>query len=207
MNLTTAQNYAAKITEWLAPYVANQPASASGKAMLTAGSIRRHRTECGDVDIVCVPAMKEERDLFGEVTSQRNLLQHFIKMYAMSGKATLQSGEEPTTKSMSIQLSKCQLDLWFATRATFATRLICRTGSKDHNIWLASRAKRMGLKWNPYEGVFGGGRWLGGDPDTYVGGKLLAMFLHEADIYRALDLPFIEPMHRELPWLIENFGA
>ena len=206
MNLATAQNYAAKITEWLAPYCAQWPASPSGKALLTAGSIRRHRPECADVDIVCVPETKAERDLFGEITSTRNLLHHFISLYVMSGKAKLQSGSENNSKSMIVQLSKCQLDLWFATPETWATRLMCRTGSKEHNIWLCSRAKRMGMKWNPYEGLFTGGRWLGGEPDTYVGGTLIPGLHDEMNIYGALGLPYIAPENRELPWLLEHFG-
>jgi len=209
MNLVTAQIYATKITEWIAPHVADEPASASGKAMLTAGSIRRCRPVCGDVDIVCVPAIREERDLFGEITCQRNRLHEFLSLYVASGRAQLESGSDETTKSMILQLSRCQLDLWFATPATFATRLMCRTGSKEHNIWLCQRAKRLGMKWNPYEGVYSGGvwrQWPSNGEDYYAGGTLVPCNTEE-EIYKVLGLPHIAPEHRELAWLTTHFGA
>jgi DNA polymerase/3'-5' exonuclease PolX len=113
---------------------------------------------------------------------------------------------------MIIDLPKCQLDLWFADESTFATRLLCRTGSMEHNIWLASRAKRQGKKWNPYEGILTGGEWRSamGMPDVYTPPNdcalQLSTFKSEAELYSALDLPFIEPKDRELPFLIKNYG-
>jgi DNA polymerase (family 10) len=56
------------------------------------------------------------------------------------------------------------------------------TGSKEHNIALRGRAKKMGMKINEY-GLFAGER-----PILCQG---------EADIYRALGLPFIPPELRE----------
>ena len=194
MNFLTANHYAAKLMEWIALKV---------DCAQVAGSIRRERAVCNDVDIVCIPRIEETRDLFGAVSSQRNVLHEFLREYVASGKATFQSGGEVPGKSVIVQLPKCQLDLWFATGETFATRLLCRTGSREHNIWLASRAKRMGLKWNPYEGILIGGEWQG---DDYAGGQL-HRFASEADIYLALDLPFIEPKHRELSWLTAKFGG
>ena len=200
MNLATAQHYAKQFQKWICAFTTTMPE--------IAGSIRRGRPECGDVDIVCLPLITETRDLFGEVTGQKNLLHEFVKDYvAHNASAKFQSGGDTPGKSMIIQFAKCQLDLWFATPETFATRLMCRTGSKEHNIWLASRAKRMGKKWNPYEGILYGGVWdYPNHPDQYVGGKLTT-FSSERDIYAALDLPYIEPQQRELPWLIKTFGA
>jgi len=185
MKLSIAENYAQRLCSWIQPYCG---------AVNIAGSIRRGRPECGDVDIVCVPNMTETRDLFGAVTESKNLLHSFLKDYvAGDSRARFQAGGDVAGKMVILQLSKCQLDLWFATPETFATRLMCRTGSKEHNIWLASRALRMGLKWNPYEGI--------------VQGEETNRYSSEAMLYDALGLPFIEPKNRELDWLVKNFGA
>ena len=195
MNLATAQHYADKLLAWIQPYV--------DRADL-AGSIRRQRAVCNDVDIVCIPQIKEERDLFGAVVARTNRLHQFLGEYVedSDGRATFQSGGDTPGKCVIIQLPKCQLDLWFATQDTFATRMLCRTGSKEHNIWLASRAKARGWKWNPYEGLIMGGLWIN---DDYVGGDMHRLYTEEG-IYAALGLPFIEPQHREIDVLIHRFG-
>ena len=77
----------------------------------------------------------------------------------------------------------------------------------QHNIWLASRAKRQGKKWNPYEGILYGGQWQRiSEQDVYAGAKQTIQFKSEADLYASLDLPFIEPKNRELDWLVNHFG-
>lgn len=191
MNLASAKNYAEKIQSWIAPYCI--------EPSVIAGSIRRDRPVCGDIDIVCIPKVEKTVDLFGTVTGERNLLRAFLKDYvANNPTAKFQSGGE-AGKSVILQLPKCQLDLWFATPETLATRLMCRTGSKEHNIWLATRAIQMGMRWNPYEGIYMGA--VGADE-----GKL-QRFESEQAIYNALDLPFIRPSNREQSYLVKNFGV
>lgn len=195
MNHPIALHYAEKLVAWIGPHV---------ERVEIAGSIRRRRGVCNDVDIVCIPRLLQTRDLFGEPTGSKNLLYLFLTDYVANsgGKARFQSGGELPGKMVILQLPKCQLDLWFATPETFATRLMCRTGSREHNIWLASRAKRLGLKWNPYEGIFSGGVWRA---DVYEGGSL-QRFGSEKELYATLGLPFIEPISRELPLLVKQFG-
>jgi DNA polymerase/3'-5' exonuclease PolX len=199
MNLPTAKRYAEQLVNWVMPHA--WPAQ-------VAGSIRRDCPVCNDVDIVCIPKIHERRDLFGTVISSTNLLHKFLQEYvaASGGRARFQSGGDLPGKSVILQLPKCQLDLWFATPETFATRLLCRTGSMQHNIWLASRAKRQGDKWTPYEGVLTGGQWRTvGERDEYVSGTL-KQFGTEAELYAWFSLPFIEPKQREHDWLVKNFG-
>jgi DNA polymerase (family 10) len=100
---------------------------------------------------------------------------------------------------MVIELRKCQLDLWFADEQTLATRLLCRTGSMQHNIWLAETFKKRGQKWNPYEGVLTGGTWWkspGDGHEEYQGGTL-RRFGSEEEIYQFAGLDFIPPEKRE----------
>ena len=73
MNLKTAAHYAEHLVNWIMPHA--WPAQ-------VAGSIRRERPVCNDVDIVCIPKIHEVRDLFGGVASRENLLHSFLKRYA-----------------------------------------------------------------------------------------------------------------------------
>jgi DNA polymerase/3'-5' exonuclease PolX len=194
MTLALAQNYAVKIVDWLRDEMVR---------FEIAGSVRRGRPNCGDIDLVCIPKIEETRDLFGAVTNRRNLVEFFLINYAGKNNAAF-----PTCgpKNLVIQLPKCQLDIWLADEKTFATRLLCRTGSMQHNIWLTGRAKRKGWKWNPYEGILTDGKWIKtAVGDDYAGGHL-NQFATEEEIYNFLDLPFIQPQNREIEYLVKHFG-
>lgn len=197
MNLSTAQSFAVKIGDWLMPHCEH---------ISIAGSIRRRRPVCNDVDLVCIPKITVDKDMLGEVTGRVNHALKFLQTYVAEsgGKASFISGGEREGKQVMVQLPKCQLDLWFATKETLSTRLLCRTGSMEHNVWLAGRAKSRGDHWNPYEGLFTGGRYeRDGEREIYVGGKLIETEIEE-DIYRALDVPFIDPINREMDWIRRN---
>lgn len=191
MNLATAKHYAEKLYGWILPHC---EAVRTCATLQVAGSIRRERPVCNDVDLVCIPKVIEERDMLGAVISRTNVLHKFLQDYVANsgGKAKFQSGGDREGKSVILQLPKCQLDIWFATPETFATRLLCRTGSMQHNIWLAERAQRQGKKWTPYEGIEANGG--------------LIRFSSEERIYAELGLPWVGPKKRELDWLVKNFG-
>ena len=190
MKLFIAKHYADKIVGWLSPHC---------ERIAIAGSIRRGRPECADVDLVVIPKHNPDVDLLGQSVGQSNLVFDFLVDYVKERNPTASpartprfiSGGEKAGKQMLIELPKCQLDLWFADAATWGTRLLCSTGSKEHNIWLAQRAIDRGLRWNPYEGL---------QPED--GGQRT-----EAEIYAALGLEFIAPVHRELAWLTQHIDS
>mgnify|MGYP001488384665 CR=1 FL=1 len=145
-----------------------------------AGSIRRQRPEVGDLDLVILPQP-------GKLDS--------IKARCAQRCARVTDGGQNCIFRMQLQdLTQFQIDLFFARPATrdllqsvpgnFGTLLLCRTGSKEHNIWLVEHAKRLGLTWNPYRGVI--------DAEGYV----LASESEE-EIFKALDLEFVPPEKRE----------
>ena len=68
-------------------------------------------------------------------------------------------------------------------RDNFGCLLLSRTGSVWHNIALCNRATRLGMHWNPYQGI-------------YRDGVCIASATEE-DIYAALELDFIPPTARE----------
>ena len=97
MKLDQAKNYASKIYEWLLPHV--QPVS-TVPTMMVVGSIRRARPEVNDVDIVCLPRLTEERDMFGEVVGRRNHVHHHLTLHAQEGRARILSGAAEGKRSL-----------------------------------------------------------------------------------------------------------
>jgi DNA polymerase (family 10) len=172
MQFSRAKLIADRIVEKLLPFC---------EKIEIAGSIRRLRPECGDIDIVALP--HDRNGLESELQTRCTIEKNGEDLIA----ATLRDGTH--------------LDLWFArpqltTTDMFETRtipgnfgsvLLCRTGSKAHNIGLVEHAKRLSLRWHPHDGVF-----HGQDP--------VAAETEEA-IFAALSLPFIDPTDRE------NFSA
>jgi DNA polymerase/3'-5' exonuclease PolX len=180
VKLAVASNYAAKLKDWLSPFC---------ERIEIAGSVRRGRDWCNDIDLVCIPKLVEKRDLLGAVEETRNLAWEEIVRLVFGEKAQVIAGGKEPGKYIQVKLLKSgvQLDVFFAEMENFASRFLCRTGSKEHNIWLAERAQLRGGKWEPYNGLTLGGALI---PATT-----------EADIYRALGVEYIEPANREEAWI------
>ena len=154
MELERAQRIANEVIKRLSPYC---------KKIEVAGSIRRRKPQVNDIDLVLIP-----NDLW-------NLHPELMKLgqLKMSGK-----------KIMRVMLGSTQVDLYVADEATWATLLLIRTGSKENNIRLCSRAKAIG--WHlaaSGDGLFNeNGERIAGDS--------------EISIYNALGLPFQRPEER-----------
>jgi DNA polymerase/3'-5' exonuclease PolX len=162
-----------------------------------AGSIRRQRPECGDVDLVVIPKIREHRDLLGNIDRRENLLLTNLIQYVRDNarsvrwKPILRGGNvvtacepRPEAQCFSIEGRHAQIDFFVATPATWATTLLTRTGSKEHNIWISNRAIAKRGKFLASEGLWFSGRGA----------------IHpqsEAEFYELLGLPFIEPKLRE----------
>ena len=171
MNLPRAIAIGLKIQEQLAPMC---------EQIEIAGSIRRARAAVNDLDLVILPK-----------SGQRDV----IKARFASRCAPVTEGEQNCIYRLQLaDRTQFQVDVFFARPAAddllqtvpgnFGSLLLCRTGSKEHNIFLVDHAKRMGLRWNPYHGV------------CAVDGRVLASET-EVDIFQALDLEFIPPERRE----------
>jgi len=164
MTLAQSDRLASTVADALAPFC---------ERIEIAGSVRRRRPVVNDIDIVAIP-----RDLPGlKARCRRN------------GKITTDG-----SLNVIVELSGgVQIDIFLADPpregllgiepTNWGTLLLCRTGSKEHNVWLASEAKRRGLHWNPYKGI-------------YRGYDIIASET-EQDIYKAIGLSYIEPTKRE----------
>lgn len=175
--LSTARPLAERIRAELAPLC---------RRCEIAGSIRRERADCGDIDLVCLPLTWPHRARILE-RCDRNAER--VKNGPQYVEYRLKNG--------------FQLDLWFAhdgacekpqpgelfetPRETlppnFGVLLLARTGSVAFNTWIAQHAKTKGLHFNPHAGIQRAGRVIASE--------------EEADIFRALELPEIPPTRRD----------
>ena len=76
------------------------------------------------------------------------------------------------------------VDLYIATPETWTTLLLIRTGSKEHNIKLAQRARELGMKLR-----------ASGDGIEDAKGQLLRVSSEE-ELFSLLQVPYISPEGR-----------
>ena len=152
--LERAQKVADAVVKRLSPYC---------QRIEIAGSIRRRKPWVNDVDLVVIP--DDLWSLHGELMKLGQL--------KMSGK-----------KIMRVMIGSTQVDIYVADEATWATLLLIRTGSKENNIRLCSRAKDMG--WH----LAASGDGLFDETGQRIAGDT------EISIYNALGLPFQRPEKR-----------
>lgn len=133
-----------------------------------AGSIRRKRPWVHDIDIVLIP-----KDLW-------NI--HAVIMQLCSPALMKMSGK----MIVRADIGNIPADFYFATSERWATLLLIRTGSTEHNIELATMAKKKGWRLHASgEGLFNElGERIGGDS--------------EESIFRALGLTYVPPEKREV---------
>lgn len=171
MQLAYADKCAAKAMEWLGQFAV--------KAEI-AGSVRRRRPECSDLDVVMIPKWRELKDLMGVVIKRQNLAADEIRRRVKAEGWTMRSdGEE----IMSFTAGPVQTDVFFTTAEAWGSVLLCRTGSQQHNIRLAEKAKALGGKWHPTRGLYLHGRVIGESEEA---------------IFEALGLAWVAPAEREV---------
>jgi DNA polymerase (family 10) len=157
-----------------------------------AGSLRRRRETVGDVDLIC--AVADESD--GEFISAE-----FVKLPEVARIL----GQGPT-KSSVLTAGGLQVDLRIIPQEHFGAALLYFTGSKEHNVKLRGRALDMGLtlnEWGLYKITIekkadkgrSGGRVEKETAHAPKGKPVAAA--KEQDVYKSLDLEFIEPELRE----------
>lgn len=141
-----------------------------------AGSYRRGKETVHDLDFLVATKHPEP------------VLADFVKMPGVT-----QILGHGGTKASVLLDSGVQCDLRVVTNEEFACALVYFTGSKEHNIVLRSRALDRGWSLNEYA-FTPSGKGAGGEPPRCM---------EERDVYRALELDFIEPEMRESTGEIE----
>ena len=175
MELAVANRIATKIVHELLPFC---------QRIEIAGSIRRRRPFANDIDLVVLPkptyaqALRERckrNAIRVQSDGEMNLI--VTLPYAPAGPDGLQLDIFIASQPVG--------DLFHTSSTNFGTLLVCRTGSAKHNVKLCGRAHQLGLRWNPYQGVYDGH------------GVCLARATEE-EVFQALRLDFIPPENREV---------
>jgi DNA polymerase (family 10) len=132
-----------------------------------AGSLRRRRETIGDLDILATcPEPARVVETFVHYPAVRDIL------------------AQGDTKASVVLQRGLQVDLRVLEDSCFGAAMQYFTGSKEHNVALRERAKRMGLKVSEY-GLFRS------EDNRRIAGE------SEEEIYRLLGLAFIPPELRE----------
>ncbi len=137
------------------------------EAMSTVGSVRRKRPTVNDVDFVVIASDKEWTGL------RAHFLEELEAVKVCAG-----------DKVQRYILDGVELDFYRATEDTYGIHKLIRTGSAEHNIFLAKLAISKGMRIKYNVGIVKGYKVLAG--------------ASESTIFTVLGLPFIEPELREV---------
>ena len=155
MDLSTANAVAREILQLLEPHC---------RRIMVVGSIRRQVPIVHDIDIVLLPANQGRLAI-----ALRNLGQ------------PVRSG--PAIHAC-LYKQRYSVECYIATEYTWWTLVLIKTGSKEHNIRLASLAQRKGWQ------LKADGQGLFDERGYLIAGD------SEESFFRALGIPYKEPMKR-----------
>lgn len=135
-----------------------------------AGSIRRQKSKIHDIDFVVVAKSDSEWQKINE------------KLKQLKAKPNC-SGNSVIKAFVPCPGGLFQVDFYRAKPSTFGIHLLVRTGSANHNMWLAGHTFSKGMRLKYSEGLIKDGVTIAGEI--------------EQGVFAALDLPCPIPSKRE----------
>jgi len=136
-----------------------------------AGSIRRQKPKVHDIDFVVVAKGDADWHSINEILKR------------LKAKPNC-SGNQLIKAYLPCQNGLFQVDFYRAKPSTFGIHLLIRTGSADHNMWLAGHAISQGMRLKYSEGLIKDGVPIAGED--------------EKGVFSALGLPCPLPTEREI---------
>jgi DNA polymerase (family 10) len=136
-----------------------------------AGSIRRQKPKVHDIDFVVVAKSDADWQKINE------------KLKQLRAKPNC-SGNSVIKAFVPCQDGFFQVAFYRAQPSTFGVLLLVRTGSADHNVWLAGCAISKGMRIRYSEGLIKDGMAVAGET--------------EQSVFEALGLPYPLPSEREI---------
>ena len=136
-----------------------------------AGSIRRQKSKVHDIDFVVDTKNDAEWQKINE------------KLKQLKAKPNC-SGNNVIKAFLPCQNGLFQVDFYRAKPSTFGIHLLVRTGSADHNVWLAGCAISKGMRIKYSEGLI--------KDNSVIAGET------EKGVFEALGLPCPLPSEREI---------
>jgi DNA polymerase/3'-5' exonuclease PolX len=184
-----AEAVANKIVDALRPHC---------ERIVIAGSIRRRKELVGDIEILYVPRVIQRADpgdMFGRTipANAADLAIHELISRGSLGKRRNKLGSEtwgPENKLAIAVKTSIPVDLFSTNTKCWWNYLMCRTGSAEHNMKIATRAIELGYKWHPT--LSGFSQTWQSEPN---GLRAWAM-TSERDIFEFLHLEYKEPWER-----------
>jgi DNA polymerase/3'-5' exonuclease PolX len=145
-----------------------------------AGSIRRGKSEVGDIEIVCKPLMVEMPDMFGNVVGRLSMVD---ALFAEGNYKLIKSG----TRYKQVDLGDINLDLFCVIEpAQWGVLFLIRTGPADYSHRFVTKKQQGGLLPSNMQ-VKDGAIWCNGKMfDTP----------EEADVYKLIGAAYVEPGER-----------
>ena len=158
-----------------------------------AGSIRRRKETCGDIEIVCIPRIQQGRDMFGEVNwasvdELDMICSHALGTGALEMRRT--NGRAAWGSKFKAALYKgFPLDIFSVLQpAQWGVIYLIRTGPAGYSHRLVT-PRRMGGMLPEWMRVKDGALWKSIGEDGWV--KIVTP--EERDVYEALNLPWLPP--------------
>ena len=145
-----AQATAETIAELLAPYTTR---------IEIAGSLRRQRPTVGDIEVLAIPKVEIERDMFGEKVGERDLLHEHAKHLIHDGLWAMRPNKKghftfgPSNKLLVHNDSGIPVDLFTTTAPNWGMAMVVRTGPADWNIRMMAAFRMNGMRGHAYGGV------------------------------------------------------
>jgi DNA polymerase/3'-5' exonuclease PolX len=166
-------------TAWAVAKKIVQELSPACERVEIAGSLRRAKPAVHDIDIVLLPRLSSGVGLQASASRLDEILSALINRGSLR---VVRDGDK--IRSFIATKTGIPIDIYIATHDTWATLLLIRTGSREHNIQLAQRARQLGMKLR-----------ASGDGIENQDGELIKI-QSEDQIFTLLKVPYFPPQKR-----------
>ena len=163
-----------------------------------AGSVRRGKPEVHDLEIVAIPKVTPQCDMFGNTVATTSAIEDPLHRLTQAGAKLIKDG--PRYKQIAL-LEGINLDLFLVLPpAQWGVILTIRTGPAEFSHWIVTQRKTGGAL--PSNCRVKDGAVLEGLTGE---GKIIPM-PEESDFFAFLGLGWIEPGQRQANWIWQRRG-
>lgn len=180
--LPEASRIAQELYDWLFPVT---------ERLAIVGSIRRKKATVGDIELLLIPKIGQVT-LPGEFfPTEVNLVEQLLDQAYTQGYLSLRPKKDGTVadgdwvKLLRHNPTGIPLDIFQATPETWWCALVCRTGGKESNTAIASRALARGHRWN-----------MNGSGFLNLLTREVVKVQSEEDAFSFVELPYMPPEQR-----------